>query len=1144
MTVYTIVTSIVVAKLFNSTQNQMDDYEDDTHFCLKCHSTIIGLEFYVNHRKNNCMKQPDTTFSTLKADDFFSSLELQSSSKKLIQQSTSGKHSSGILTRSKVTAFKETLEPSKSGKNAWIGGVQEKDSDFDGNFLKTVENNKDVDKSRDISRLQDYADSDAESEDYELEEETSDEDAPPRNHTGGKWKPSSPIYWKHSQSESDWRPPPPSFTGGKWNPSSNKRNFSPPPSNHTRGKWKPESHENEDPPPSALSGGKWGQPKKQEHTSVSPDFTRDKFRTKPVMSIDDFQLSLEPPNEKWSVVELIPSTYTRGKWKPEYSSPEPIPSTYTRGKWKPENSPEPSTSSITKSKTTNFDNDNTGNKEVSAGLIEDQWLSPTKSPTKEQKQTDKQYWCKPCNRRLASKVVYERHLKSEFHTKRTLRENELEENLNFFKTSRGTKRKGESTEADTKEQNSGTKRKRRKIFEKCKVCNSKVNLNLMGKHLISHYHCRKSDLTSESAQSMIFENFRDIIKQSPFQCKPCKYYFNYHKEFLDHWLSEDHKLNTKDKLGEFLCSYCKFSCLENEEMYKHLVSQDHKEVISVINRSVPIIIKKIHYRKCATCGSKFPLLIQLRKHIEKTGHEIMDELNEFKCDICMQNLNSEIALQRHKKNMHKIRIFLCGTCGLTFPNSEEVKKHRNSVHHHTATIEKKNQGNVKSMERKCQYCSSVFDNFLKLKDHIKTNHEEFHPRCPRCGMSFVVSQDLSVHLRTKSCKLEEQQSKKFTCSTCPFSVDSEAHLLFHETLHTEPILMFPDKGSTNDKKATPHYKCPECQKFFPKSSLLGHLRLHTKERPYKCSFCDKTFVRKNNWLFHEKKHTSMKTENKEESPDVNERPFLCSTCGASFRKRFILQQHMKIHTGKSFKCIHKDCIFTGRSLGELKIHFQTHFDERNFPCKSCDYKGKTKQQLARHMTVHEDTKKFKCPSCPFTARTSHHLKRHCRLHTGSKPYNCPHCSYSCNSLENLRKHILSTNKHPGKSIYECKFCKGFQTNFFKEFKAHLLTLHPNEMDKGDKIKSSSVYEAKKDQFFPIGNSNGQLETRETGEPLKNQEEASGQPCSLHLVPLIVSKDDTIDETGSESWSLVGCYDVSESGALIAFNKDILFEDVM
>lgn len=96
----------------------MSDYEDDAHFCLKCHTTIIGLENYVNHRKIGCSKTggdvpksplpsqllpPDDSFN-LKADDFFSSLELRSSSKKTESQSTSGKNFSGILTRSKTTA--------------------------------------------------------------------------------------------------------------------------------------------------------------------------------------------------------------------------------------------------------------------------------------------------------------------------------------------------------------------------------------------------------------------------------------------------------------------------------------------------------------------------------------------------------------------------------------------------------------------------------------------------------------------------------------------------------------------------------------------------------------------------------------------------------------------------------------------------------------------------------------------------------------------------------------------------------------------------------------------------------------------------------------------------------------------------------
>lgn len=76
----------------------MEPYEDDddTHFCIKCHSTINGLDNYVRHRQSGCRPQeakqseaanetpptPTVTYpEILNADAFFSSLELQSSTK-------------------------------------------------------------------------------------------------------------------------------------------------------------------------------------------------------------------------------------------------------------------------------------------------------------------------------------------------------------------------------------------------------------------------------------------------------------------------------------------------------------------------------------------------------------------------------------------------------------------------------------------------------------------------------------------------------------------------------------------------------------------------------------------------------------------------------------------------------------------------------------------------------------------------------------------------------------------------------------------------------------------------------------------------------------------------------------------------------
>lgn len=71
-----------------------DTEDDDTHLCLKCSATITGLKNYIAHRKQHCYKtaRSDSALtsvasptaehpyepSSLRADDFFSYLELQS----------------------------------------------------------------------------------------------------------------------------------------------------------------------------------------------------------------------------------------------------------------------------------------------------------------------------------------------------------------------------------------------------------------------------------------------------------------------------------------------------------------------------------------------------------------------------------------------------------------------------------------------------------------------------------------------------------------------------------------------------------------------------------------------------------------------------------------------------------------------------------------------------------------------------------------------------------------------------------------------------------------------------------------------------------------------------------------------------------
>lgn len=55
---------LVFVLLFHLFADKMlEDLDEDTHLCIKCSQTIVGLENYVSHRKNQCSKSVSSTTS-------------------------------------------------------------------------------------------------------------------------------------------------------------------------------------------------------------------------------------------------------------------------------------------------------------------------------------------------------------------------------------------------------------------------------------------------------------------------------------------------------------------------------------------------------------------------------------------------------------------------------------------------------------------------------------------------------------------------------------------------------------------------------------------------------------------------------------------------------------------------------------------------------------------------------------------------------------------------------------------------------------------------------------------------------------------------------------------------------------------------
>lgn len=57
--------------------------------------------------------------------------------------------------------------------------------------------------------------------------------------------------------------------------------------------------------------------------------------------------------------------------------------------------------------------------------------------------------------------------------------------------------------------------------------------------------------------------------------------------------------------------------------------------------------------------------------------------------------------------------------------------------------------------------------------------------------------------------------------------------------------------------------------FARSDKLARHMRIHTGERPYKCTYCDRAFTQSNDLTLHVRRHTG-------------DKPYICGVCGDRF----------------------------------------------------------------------------------------------------------------------------------------------------------------------------------------------------------------------------------------------------------------------
>uniref|UniRef100_A0A182QTC1 C2H2-type domain-containing protein n=1 Tax=Anopheles farauti TaxID=69004 RepID=A0A182QTC1_9DIPT len=753
--------------------NEEDTELDDTHLCIKCGSTVEGIENYIKHRKANCAQPSKASAADDDADGGTGTIGNTNQPSVALRD--------GTASTTEPTApygtfdFTETIKEPEHHKK--VPTYDYHNYELEPHHHHHHHHHADPEHHRtDGSKATDY-----------------------KNEVNYEYELGADLFFSSLELQSSSKqqktiptvpaPGPSGVGGGSCSPASKIA-----PATHTRPKTRKSLATHLEPDQQ--------QQQQQQHHHQLPD---DWLATSPNES--DKLMKAVSAISGHKKVELYPIFHHPESPDPsddesveeddDYDAP---PRTHTGGKWKPENRP---SANVLRSAShwrhwpapaehePQEEEDSFKSFSPPPGHTRGKWVPGSKITRLEYKPThepvksyEDNYWCSICNRRLASRAVYERHLKSNLHVKRAQEEFELERAIKPLyanELSKQLTKQPEHEEAPVTSEvgpsvEERVKRTRKRYYTKCVVCQTRLPTHLLGKHLISRYHYRRMLNQPRQCFDIVLKNMHRIVLQSPFQCQPCKFYANGETHFMDHWRSVEHETRVAATSGKFWCSFCKFECEGNFQMTEHLLGANHREVIAVINRSVPIIIRKITRIRCDSCEQEFRYNAELRhhqRHCVAVSDETIDTVrakiqNTFACKLCSETFPNRMRLLQHGQKLHRLANYYCSICECSFGSAAESLQHRRTSKHKIMSTRRGRRSNLQP--KTCAICKQQLRDILELKQHIASSHPEVKYSCPRCGECFVLAQELGRHVRDKNCTFFNASTSLETPSTsAPFS---------------------------------------------------------------------------------------------------------------------------------------------------------------------------------------------------------------------------------------------------------------------------------------------------------------------------------------------------------------------------------------
>uniref|UniRef100_A0A3P9P4H3 Zinc finger protein 516 n=1 Tax=Poecilia reticulata TaxID=8081 RepID=A0A3P9P4H3_POERE len=176
-----------------------------------------------------------------------------------------------------------------------------------------------------------------------------------------------------------------------------------------------------------------------------------------------------------------------------------------------------------------------------------------------------------------------------------------------------------------------------------------------------------------------------------------------------------------------------------------------------------------------------------------------------------------------------------------------------------------------------------------------------------------------------------------------------------------------------EEDAAACHTCGVCGRSFPLlSSLSQHMRRHTREKPYKCPYCEHRTAQKGSLKAHIRSHklgllSKNPGDNEEEDdqdqkdePDVLDVPEVISTSDKAHHingkvKKKVTKKKVKSKNGVEFGDGPFSCIICGQVFPQvllLKSHIKLHHSSHDHGCRICGRRFRQAWFLQSHMRIH------------------------------------------------------------------------------------------------------------------------------------------------------------------------------------------------